>query len=706
MNCKWLSSKGMLCGLTLPLLLASVTKAQPGLTDHERAMRLVRVSDVTIQSVQSGNWTDPATWGGAVPQMEDRVQISQGHDIVLSSKIDDRNFVTIRIDGSLHIASDADTHLRADTIFVAMSGSFTGGAESGHISEVVFEDWGGYETQDENSPDFDPARVGLGLISMGHVDLQGTPKTAHVTFDGALAGESTIELDTAPTGWEVGDKIVIAGTKTNAEGDEIRIIQAISGNQLVLDEALEFDHSIPANSSPIPLKVHIGNMSRNVIFRTANGNEDEIPMRGHVMMMSHDTDISNVAFVNLGRTNKMSNIAIALWDDEGVLRQEATNPVARYPLHFHRIGGVDPESAYVEGCVVDNSPGWGFVNHDSHVDFVECVAHDVKGAAFVAENGGENGSFVDNLSVRTHGAYNLAHTTKKRAFGHRGDGFWIQGLALRLVGNVATGATGHAFGIWGATTNNRPQIWNNNTDAVGWPSPEGSFSFSRDLYDDPMGYSNLVRLEDMRVEEFSNNTAYGSSDYGLFFASHSPYDRDQWTLCNSFLSWRINDPMHGLRYAGGVKMYNYTAIRGANERAESAFSGTHQRIKHWRFFDSHIEGFDKGLVMTGTAINQVYGGYFDCRVGVQASGGAAIRVYVYPEFGDTNEITFQGAWTMMAPCNLADLAEPYAEFDYSDISAFVELLSSSDPSADLTGDGFIDYLDVSLFLGVFTTGCP
>ena len=44
--------------------------------------------------------------------------------------------------------------------------------------------------------------------------------------------------------------------------------------------------------------------------------------------------------------------------------------------------------------------------------------------------------------------------------------------------------------------------------------------------------------------------------------------------------------------------------------------------------------------------------------------------------------------------------------DFFDVSAFLSAYSAQDPVADFTGDGQFDFFDVSAFLNAFTVGCP
>jgi hypothetical protein len=59
-----------------------------------------------------------------------------------------------------------------------------------------------------------------------------------------------------------------------------------------------------------------------------------------------------------------------------------------------------------------------------------------------------------------------------------------------------------------------------------------------------------------------------------------------------------------------------------------------------------------------------------------------------------------------AMCSDADLAEPYGELNFFDVSAFLGAYNAQDSSADLNDDGQFNFFDVSAFLTVYNAGCP
>jgi hypothetical protein len=59
------------------------------------------------------------------------------------------------------------------------------------------------------------------------------------------------------------------------------------------------------------------------------------------------------------------------------------------------------------------------------------------------------------------------------------------------------------------------------------------------------------------------------------------------------------------------------------------------------------------------------------------------------------------------PCSPADLAAPFGQLTFGDISAFLAAFDAQDPAADLASPfGQFTFGDISAFLAAFSTGCP
>jgi hypothetical protein len=62
---------------------------------------------------------------------------------------------------------------------------------------------------------------------------------------------------------------------------------------------------------------------------------------------------------------------------------------------------------------------------------------------------------------------------------------------------------------------------------------------------------------------------------------------------------------------------------------------------------------------------------------------------------------------LATPCNTADLAEPFGDLTFADISAFLTAFTAQDPAADLAApQGQFTFADISAFLAAFAAGCP
>ncbi len=454
----------------------------------------------------SGNWNSTATWGGTLPVNDDRVLIPSGVTVTVNSKITEE-FKSVRIadGGTLQFAENVNTELRTEYLFSSMMGTLQIGTITNKIANdvtasLVFAERGG-TTSTEDSQRYAP-----GAVLMGPTTMHGQDKTSWLTLSTQpSAGATQFVLASAPIGWEIGDKIVVAGTDpiTNAsitspsefERDEVVTITNVSGSTVTFAPALIRDHKAPAQASD--LNVHVANLSRNIIISSENTSVTSLSgdfqkPRGHLMFMHNlNVDLRYVEANNLGRTDKQ--IILDDWDFTDLDANQNTgsnvtnglrNPRGRYSIHFHR-GGLDtsifpakpiiplPTPAHVEGCVVNTDPGWGYVSHSARVDFIKNVSYNVVGGAFNTESGNETGSFIENIAIRTVNPSNPVMTAPRprnsytgegssevptdalvdkregrQDFAWQGDAFWFHGTGVTVQGNVASGCTGHAFVYW------------------------------------------------------------------------------------------------------------------------------------------------------------------------------------------------------------------------------------------------------------------
>ncbi|RMH20703.1 MAG: hypothetical protein D6701_03540, partial [Gemmatimonadetes bacterium] len=342
------------------------------MAEHAALMNLVRPEDATHVAVASGDWFDPATWGGSVPGAGARVLIPQGVSVDYTGVSDARLF-TVRVDGELSFATQSDTRMVVDTLVVDGTGRLeigtaTDPVAAGVSAEIVIANNGAIDTV------WDPMLLSRGVIVHGQVEMHGAEKATHLKVAAdPMAGDTTLTLASAPDGWQVGDRIVVAGTHYKGHAwdntiqgvrpyppeDEVRTITAIDGNVVTLDAALVHDHDAPRAG----LKTSVANYSRSITIATEDYDTAAVSERGHVMFMhSDDVDVRYVGFEGLGRTDKSAD-AVPVGSLETVTPD--ANVKGRYALHVHRAGVDDPDNpAMLVGNAVWTSPGWGIVHHD------------------------------------------------------------------------------------------------------------------------------------------------------------------------------------------------------------------------------------------------------------------------------------------------------------------------------------------------------
>ncbi|RMB60577.1 T9SS C-terminal target domain-containing protein [Dokdonia sinensis] len=317
---------------------------------------------------------------------------------------------------------------------------------------------------------WDPTQVSLGIMTMGDVKIEGKEKLNMSQLQNdALVGTTTIRLAQVPTGWEVGDFIIISsgGNKDAANnGEDRRRITGISGNDITLNNGLSNSHEgRPAEG----LHCYVGNLTRNITFQSPNN--VPIDERGHFMAMNGAKEhlIKNATFLRMGRTDKSrptDDFYFDKWVEPVVFQSkistlgqecaetiqspvdEISNMRGRYSIHLHKLGAENgANKAEVIGNVVWDNPGWGITQHDSHADISKNVVYKVTGAAIVSESGSETGLWADNLVVNVSSGHDGDVYESSLYYDDilfSGVGLGMKGRAVLCRNNVIANAT---FGI-------------------------------------------------------------------------------------------------------------------------------------------------------------------------------------------------------------------------------------------------------------------
>ncbi len=596
--------------------------------EHLALFELVKYDQVTHTAMQNGDWSNPSTWAnGIVPSANARVLIPVGVEVTVDGVIS-TEFFSVRIDGTLAFATNVDTELRADTIIGSAAstlrmGTSTQPIEPNVTARMVFTDNGAIDRV------YDPFGISRGLITRGSVEVHGTEVTPYHEIAGnALSNQAAIRLSAIPTDWNVGDEIVIAGTSSDAIEDETRTITAIFGDLVFLSTRLVYDHVAPTPE----LSIHVANLTRNVVFESEG---TDIDRRGHTMFMhNRDVHVANAAFNSLGRTDK------SVWIDDSVVDENwqlvagtGTNQRARYSVHFHRNGTLaDGNPSTVVGSVVNDSPGWGFTNHSSYVDFTGNVSVNVNGAGFATEVGDETGTFSNNISLSNTGSgENDNDRIDVQDFGHTGAGFWFQGAGITVVDNIATSSEGSGFIFY-----TRGLIEGSN----GLPA----HYLTANLTDPSIAQgAETILVDHVPVKEFQRNEAYGSS-IGFTIRYHlREVTHNGWSTFENSTFWN-NEVGMDIPYTMQTNLRDIVIKRDISGVDSSMGINSNPVTADILYDNLTIIGYNLGIVAPRSGASIIQGGTFQNR----------IAIVVRPAIEANSEIRVEG------PITFVPLPQAYA----------------------------------------------
>ncbi|MEM6733606.1 MAG: G8 domain-containing protein, partial [Myxococcota bacterium] len=451
---------------------------------QEGIVAMVPVADATVTAVSDGAWSEPATWSAGVPGAESRVYIPDGRRVTYDT-VSDTPIAWIRVDGTLTFSTQVTTRLTVDTLVVTDIGHLAVGSRAapvpfGASAEIVFANVVGQPEVDEN--------LGLGLLAFGRVDVNGAPKSPfHRTTSLPAVGATEFTLIETPIEWAVGDRLLVPATMPARHGgvDELVTITAIDGANVTFTPALAEQRVSPrADLTP-----HVANLTRSVVFRSANTAQ---PERGHIQLLHRrEFDVRYASLTDLARSDKIN-------------RLEGDNLPNRYPLYVLHNG---PGSSFedpsrIVGNVVERSIGQAFVVNDSHVALDFNVAYDVVGGGFVIEGGNETGAMRYNLAVHATGRDTENHP--KSAAGNfeiaaGGVGFWSNSRLIYNFGNVAANTKGYGFVYFHRGT----AVSNDRVRRKSLDHPDAVHGLD-------YGLGNGTNQDKAAIQGFHDNEAYGT----------------------------------------------------------------------------------------------------------------------------------------------------------------------------------------------------
>ncbi|WP_298817410.1 G8 domain-containing protein [Chloroflexus sp.] len=390
-------------------------------------------------------WSEPATWGGRLPQANDTVTIPAGKVVLLD--VSPPALRSLFIEGEL-IFDQRDLELTAGWIMLHGNGRLRIGSPSAPFQHRA--------TITLNAPDMDEDVMGMGtrgiLVMGGSFEAYGATPGRVWTRLGDHAAASTDRLTLSETvDWQAGDQIVIAPTDFYGFGETERLVaQTVADNQITLAAPLQRARwgrlqyvaadgmTLTPTMEVTPLvldeRAEVGVLSRRIVIQ---GADDQLwrdhRFGAHVMVM--DSGVLRLDGVELRRMGQGGRFG-------------------RYPIHFHLLS-YRPDGSLIGDAtaqMIANSSVWNSANrciviHGTNgVTVRNNICYDIAGHAVFLEDAVERRNVIEgNLVLKVRQPPQPLLPSDQRAFRRGPSGFWLTNPDNIVRGNVAADVDGNGF---------------------------------------------------------------------------------------------------------------------------------------------------------------------------------------------------------------------------------------------------------------------
>jgi G8 domain len=549
--------------------------------------------NATVRSAGNGAWSSPATWNtGRVPRAGDLVSIA--HAVTYDTVSNDA-LACVEVRGQLTFRTNTNTRMVVGTLMVFPNGVLEIGTPAAPVSaavtaEIVIADRPLDTTQD-------PEQFGTGVVGLGAVTISGTPRTTFVRLGSeAAAGSNQLSTEAVVEGWRAGDRLVIPDTRSSAGGPlegvattaqwEELSAASVSATTVALAAPLRFSHEGARDGNgTLSFLPHIGNLTRNVIIRSAN----PAGTRGHVIFATRsEVDIRYVLFKDLGRT-KITPLDNTTFDTSNRVTKVGTNQIGRYPLHMHHVmGGVGPSADGYQfrliGNAIDGGKKWGLAVHNSHYGWVRGnVIYNVEGSGLVTEDGSESNNLIErNFVIRVIGPGDRGDGRGLTDLAWEGSGYWFRGTNNIVRDNVAANTPGdYGYKVF-------PYFIGN----VRVPKTPGADTAAN-------GEVTVIGGNALPLKDFIRNEAYGAMVGGLSYwwlntvgdkavANSTP------AVIKDFHVWHFTGSAI-LHYPSSAVVIDGLVVRGRAGSGRYGFNGLDYMAKDILINNADIQGMTYGI---------------------------------------------------------------------------------------------------------------
>ena len=239
-------------------------------------------------------WSDRTSWSpGNVPVEGDDVVIEGTWNMVLD--IPETPLLrSLEINGRLTVKNSENEYvLKSYLIWVRSGELIVGTEETPFMGNVTFELHGDKSSSDVYFHDEMFEAGNKVIANTGKLRMYGKNVGTKWTrlAETAQAGQSYIILVDDPTDWAVNDELGIAPSGRNYEERDFAVIQSINGNNVTLQEPLQYTHYGAASinsgeSSTIDIRTEVVHLTRNIKVQGSNVDR----WGGHIVT-AHNLDI-------------------------------------------------------------------------------------------------------------------------------------------------------------------------------------------------------------------------------------------------------------------------------------------------------------------------------------------------------------------------------------------------------------------------------
>lgn len=400
-------------------------------------------------------WSDPNTWGGAVPVADDDVVIDVNMNVLLD--VDTAALSSLTIHGSLQF-DQQDLALTSDWIMVH-GALLIGHPGQPHQHQATI-------TLTGDDPLVNPTTRGL-MVMGGQLRLHGvSPASTWTQIDQHIQANDTAIAVLDSTGWQAGDQIAIAPTDFFGVSEtELLTIDQVNGNAIDLTSSVaDFRWGLlqypsptgmslsnsnlvtpPATEGNTPLvldeRAEVGNLTRNIVIQAPDDAAWQNDGLGaHVMIMSLDSlvQVDGVEFQRVGQAGRLG----------------------RYPFHWHVLSYLpdgtelgDATGHYLRNSSIHDSSNRCVTIHGTNgVEVSNNICFDVLGHAIFFEDAVERRNLVtDNLVMKVRfpapeDALKLHDINTQNGIVTGSSGIWVTNPDNTVTNNHLADAEG--FGLW------------------------------------------------------------------------------------------------------------------------------------------------------------------------------------------------------------------------------------------------------------------